>query len=137
MLRSLKRKVDRCEKMLEYLVKRTKKEDDHDFVEQSVDSKYVINGKDVMRIHATGPYNFGFKLLDMLFSKELQKSLLYKSKRSDKEALDIEKVERLVYLVNQRYSNHDDWDEQTLIKKLHQKCRDSSPRNLKHETMSN
>ena len=90
-----------------------------------------------MRIHATGPYNFGFKLLDMLFSKEeLQKSLLYESKRSDKEPLDIEKVQRLVYLVNQRYSNRDDWDEQTLIKKLKQKCRDSAPRNLKHETIS-
>ena len=90
MLRSLKRKVERCEKMLEYLVKRMKKEDDHSIPEdQPVDSKYIINGKNVMRMHVTGPYNFGSKLLDMLFTKEeLRRSLLYETKRSDKAALD-------------------------------------------------
>ena len=76
MLRSLKRKVEHCEKMLEYLVKRMKKEDDHSIPEdQPVDNKYIINR---MRMHATGPYNFGSKLLDMLFTKEeLRRSLLY------------------------------------------------------------
>lgn len=79
-----------------------------------------------MRIRATEPYNFGFQLLDMLFTREeLAKSLLYKTKKSDKPALDAAKVERLIFLVNKRYKSKDDWDENALVKKLNQKCRDS------------
>ena len=38
-----------------------------------------------MTLWAIGPYNFGFQLLDMLFTKdELSKSLLYKTPRSTK-----------------------------------------------------
>lgn len=43
---------------------------------------YLINRKNVMRLPASGPYNFGFQLLDMLFTKEeLRKSLLYVAKK--------------------------------------------------------
>ena len=87
------------------------------------------DGKNVMRIRATGPYNFGSQLLDMLFTRdELGKSLLYQAKKSDKPALDAVKVERLMLLVSKHYGDRDDWDEQTLIKKMNQKCRDSVQR---------
>ena len=67
---------------------------------EPVNSEFIINGKNTMRIPATGPYNFGFQLLYMLFTKdELSKSLLYKTPRSSKLALDEEKVQRLLHLV--------------------------------------
>ena len=67
---------------------------------EPVNSEFIINGKNTMRIPATGLYNFGFQLLYMLFTKdELSKSLLYKTPRSSKLALDEEKVQRLLHLV--------------------------------------
>lgn len=89
------------------------------------DDEYMVNGKNVMRLPATEPYNFGFQLLDMFFTKEeLSKSPLYESKKSDKPALDPLKVEKVLSLVNKRYRHKDNWDENTLVKKLNQKCRD-------------
>ena len=98
------------------------------------DPDNFINGKNVMRIRATGAYAFGFQLLDMLFSKEeLGKSLLFQTKKSNKPALNHAKVERLISLVNKRFGHKDDWDEQTLVSKLNQKCRDSVPKKIKVE----
>jgi len=62
-----------------------------------------------MGMPASGPYNFAFQLLDMMFEKEeLGKSLMYAS-------LDETKVERLLFLINKCYGHKDDWDEKTLI----------------------
>ena len=55
---------------------------------------------------------------------------------SDRAALDPEKIQRLMYLFNQKYQHRTDWDEETLIKKLNQKCRDSAPKNPKLEIVS-
>lgn len=75
----MKRKVDRCEKMLKYLIDTLNEGSTMMKSEQHEDSEYIINGKNVMRIPVSGPYSFGFQLLDMLFTKEeLGKSLLYK-----------------------------------------------------------
>ena len=138
LLKSVKRKVDRCEKMLQCLIDTINVGGDGASFTASaepVNSEFIINGKKNMRIPATGPYNFGFQLLDMLFTKdELSKSLLRKTPRSSKLALDEEKVQRLLYLVEKRYSDRSDWNEKTLISKLNQKCHDSAPKSAKQET---
>ena len=129
--------MERCEKMLEYLINTVNRGESSTFPKstEQVNSEFIINGKNVMRLPATGLYNFAFKLLDMMFTKEeLSNSLLYKAKRSDRSALDSEKVERLIYLVNERYGARDGWDEKTFITKLNQKCRDSGARRIKDET---
>jgi len=36
----------------------------------SLTTVYVIKGKNVMRMPASGPYNFAFQLLDMMFKKK-------------------------------------------------------------------
>lgn len=100
----------------------------------SDNSDYLIKGKNVMRMPASGANNFAFQLLDMMFDKEeLCKSLMYATKKSEKPGLDQTKVARLLFLVDKRYGHKDDWDEKTLIKKLNQKCRDSAPKKVKEE----
>jgi len=70
---------------------------------------YVINGKNVMKLPASGACSFAFQLLDMLFSKEeLGKSLVYQARKSDKPALDETRIEKLMFLVNKRYGDKDD-----------------------------
>ena len=55
----------------------------------------------------------------------LGKSLLFKSKKSQKPALDGEKVQQLLGLIDQKYGDKN-WDIKTLTAKVNQKCRDSS-----------
>lgn len=84
----------------------------------------VVNGVYVMRIPSRDAYSYALRLLDVFFSKEeLGKSLLFKSLKSDKEALDHRKVEQLLQCVEKRYG--DKWDIKTLTAKINQKCRDS------------
>ena len=91
--------------MLQYLVDTINGGDSGSFTkasEESVNSEFITNGKNVMRLPATEPYNFGFQLLDVFYTK-LSKSLLYKTKRSKKSALNEDKVQRLLNLVEKRY----------------------------------
>ena len=129
----MKRKVDRCEKMLKHLIE-TLRGGNIPTSNAEEDDCIFINGKNVMRLSAPGgAYQFGFQLLDMLFTKEeLGKSLLYEAKsKSNKPALDPARVEKLLFLVNKRFGDKDNWDEKTLVKKLNQKCRDSLPKKIK------
>lgn len=72
----------------------------------------------------TVPSSFGLLLLDMLFTKdELADSLLFQSPKSMKSALDTQRVQRLIGLVNKRYG--DNWTIKLLTAKVNQKCRDT------------
>ena len=73
MLKSVRRKVDRCEKMLQYLIDTINVGGDGaSFIASAepVKSEFIINGKNVMRIPATGAYNFGLKLMYVFFTKD-------------------------------------------------------------------
>ena len=131
----MKKRVEKCEKMLEYIIERLDEGDSSSVMKSGPEEgEYIINGKNVMKIRVARPYYFGFYLLDMLFTKEeLAKSLLYESKKSDKPALDPVRVNKVLWLVHKRYDHKDDWDEKTLISKLNQNCRDSAPRKIKQE----
>ena len=51
----------------------------------------------LLRVHSTSPYGYALSLLDTLFTREEQhQSLLFKSKKSDKPALDPVKVEKIL-----------------------------------------
>ena len=61
----------------------------------------------------------------MLFTKEeLKNSLLFKSKKSQKRALDETKVNKLLTLLAKRFGNA--FSMQILTAKINQKCRDST-----------
>ena len=78
-----------------------------------------------MRIPSRDAYSFALQLLTILFSKEeLSASLLFKSKKSEKPALDQGRVEKMLKIIEKRYGN--DWDLKTLTQKVNQKCRDSA-----------
>ena len=84
-----------------------------------------VNGVNVMRIPSRDAYSFGLQLLNILFTKEeLAVSLLFKSKKSEKPALEQGRVEKMLKLIEKRFGN--DWDLRTLSQKVNQKCRDSS-----------
>lgn len=77
----------------------------------------------MLRLPSRDAYSFALQLLDILFTKEeLQSSLLFKSKKSDKPSLDQGRVERMMRLIERRYGN--EWDIKTLTSKVNQKCRD-------------
>lgn len=83
-----------------------------------------IHGINVMTVPSRDAYSFGLLLLDMLFTKdELADSLLFQSPKSMKSALDTQRVQRLIGLVNKRYG--DNWTIKLLTAKVNQKCRDT------------
>jgi len=97
--------VDRCEKM----IKRNLNGGNVPSSTKAEETDYIINGKNVMKLPASGACSFAFQLLDMLFSKEeLGKSLVYQARKSDKPALDETRIEKLMFLVNKRYGDKDD-----------------------------
>ena len=58
--------------MLQYLVDTINGGDSGSFTkssEESVNSEFIANAKNVMRLPATEPYNFGFQLLEMFLNK--------------------------------------------------------------------
>ena len=84
-----------------------------------------VKGIDVMKLPTRDAYSFGLQLLDLLFIKEERVgSLMFKSKKSKKPALDEQKVTQLIELVQLRFGN--DWNMKLLQAKVNQKCRDSS-----------
>ena len=86
----------------------------------------IINGINILRIPSRDAYSYGLRLMDIIFSKEeMGKSLLFKSKKSQKPALDGEKVQQLLGLIDQKYGDKN-WDIKTLTAQVNQKCRDSS-----------
>ena len=69
-------------------------------------------------------YAFALQLMDVLFTKEeLASSLIFPSKKSDKPALDPQRVQQLLNFVDKWYA--DNWDLKTLTTKANHKCRDS------------
>ena len=61
--------------------------------QSTVPSEDIINGIDVINMPTRIVYPFALELLDMFFTpEELAQSLVYKSKRSDKDGLDKDKV---------------------------------------------
>ena len=63
-------------------------------------------------------------MLDALFTKdELKGSLLFKSKKSDKPALDQQRVEKLLGCIDKRFGEK--WDIKKFTAKANQKCRDT------------
>ena len=82
-----------------------------------------VGGVNVLRLPSRDAYSFALQLLDILFTKEeLQSSLLFKSKKSEKPGLDQSRVEKMMRLIERRYGN--EWDIKTLTAKVNQKCRD-------------
>ena len=126
LLVSIAQRVEKIEKMVEKLSRKMKdnskpggsniKEDD-----QSV----IINGVDVLRIPAKDEYSYGLRLMEVLFTKkEMSESLLFQSKKSDRKALDTEKVSQLFDLVDRRYSKNK-LNIKVFKDKANQKCRDT------------
>ena len=61
--------------------------------QSTVPSEDIVNGIDVINMPTRDVYSFALELLDMFFTpEELARSLVYKSKRSDKDGLDKDKV---------------------------------------------
>lgn len=59
----------------------------------AVPSEDLVNEIDVIHMPTRDAYSFGLELLDMLFTpEELAQSLVYKSRRSNKDGLDKDKV---------------------------------------------
>ena len=84
---------------------------------------WQVGGVNVLRLPSRDAYSFALLLLDILFTKEeLQSSLLFKSKKSEKPCLDQSRVEKMMRLIERRYGN--EWDVKTLTSKVNQKCRD-------------
>ena len=102
----------------------------------------IVDGINVIRMPTRDTYSFGLELLDKFFTpEELARSLVYKSKRSDKEGLDKDKVscmflllcnkstqvERIMSLIKKRFS---DVSMKLMVQKMNQKCIDKA-RSLK------
>ena len=91
-----------------------------------------INGVNISTLPAKDAYAYALILLDCLFTKEeLGNSLMYKSSKSPKPALD-EKVNYLLKLVQKKYQPHE-YEIKKLISKINQKCRDSNVIRVKRE----
>ena len=81
--------------------------------EKEGDNTSTINGINVMRISSRDAYRFTLQLMDVLFMKEeLASSLIFQSKKSDKPALDPQRVQQLLNFVDKWYA--DNWDLKTL-----------------------
>ena len=95
--------------------------------EEKNDDCAIINGVNISRLPTRDAYSFGLQLLDLLFTKEeLGASLLFKSKKSPKPALDQARVNKLLNCIEDRYGSND-WTIKELTRKVNQKCRDSIP----------
>jgi len=68
----------------------------------------------------------------LIYKRELGNSLMYKSSKSPKPALDEKKVNHLLELVQKRYQPHK-YEIKKLISKINQKCRDSNVIRVKRE----
>lgn len=96
-------------------------------------SKNVIDEVDISSLPARNAYSYALTVLDTLFSKdELGASLMFKSPKSTKPALDEKRVKQLLTLMQKRYKPHE-YDIKVLISKINQKCRDSSVIKVKKE----
>ena len=72
-----------------------------------------------MRLPARDPYAFGLQLMDSLFSKEeLLTSLLFSSKKSDREHED-----KMLSLIDRQFGQ--DWNLRIFTAKVNQKCHDA------------
>ena len=66
-----------------------------------------LNGINLLRIPARDAYAYALSLMDALFTKqELSSSLIFYSKKSDKPALDRERVDKLLGKYKSTYIAH-------------------------------
>ena len=97
--------IDHIEEMLVNLTRQREKR-----AREPKEVTEVINGVDVSRIRTKDEYSYGLKLMDILFTKtELSESLLFESKKSEKKALDKDRVSLLFNIMDKRYGKHN-WD---------------------------
>jgi hypothetical protein len=76
------------------------------------------------RISAKDPYSYALQAMDVLFTKEeMGPSLIFKSPKSPKPALEKKRISQLLGLVERKFG--DNWDIKILAQKANQKCRDS------------
>lgn len=97
--------------MLQYLINKVNSDEGAIILPSAepANSEFIVNRRNVMRLHATGPYNFGLNCWICFFTKDkIGKSLLYQSSRSTRLVLDEEKVQRIKYLVEKRYHDRTD-----------------------------
>ena len=112
-------KLDVIEKKLDQLLAQ-KKEDD----------QILQGGVNIRNIKADTPQAYGLALLDVFFTKqELKRSLLVKSKISNKPALDTTKVNKIFKMIEEKYGHTKEykrnWNPKAFIRAANQKCRDA------------
>jgi len=94
----------------------------------------VVGGINVSLLPAKDAYAYALILLDALFTKEeLSKSLMFKTNKSSKPALDEERIRRIINLVEKRFPGK--LDMKILKAKVNQKCRDSGVVKVKKEAI--
>ena len=92
---------------------------------EELDEEIVTQNEiNIMRLPSQDAYSYGLQLVNIFFSKEELASLLFKSKTSDKQGLDQERVSKLIQYVEKRYRTS--WDLKWFISKANQKCCDSA-----------
>jgi len=91
-----------------------------------------VGGINVSLLPAKDEYAYALILLDAFFTKEeLSQSLMVKTTKSPKPALDEKRIQRLIHLVEKRYPGK--LDLKVLKNKINQKCRDSGVVKVKKE----
>jgi len=122
--------LNKIEKIEDYICKQNS---DKQGTSTPASKNDFIDGVDISSLPAKDAYGYALTLLDSLFTKEeLGGSLMFKSPKSIKPALDEKKVTQLLTLVQQRYKPHE-YDIKVLISKVNQKCRDSNVIKVKKE----
>jgi len=116
-------KLNKMEEAMKWMVKEMKALRSAGTKKELVESHKgkMIN---VNRIPAKTEYQYGLRLLDVIFSKQqLVGKLMFSSSRSSKPALDKKKIDLLCSLIDKRFGT--DWDISVLTSKINQKCRDA------------
>ena len=124
LLINLARKIDNMEKTMKEFLNTMEDRPSTGVKSEHADDADLVKGVNVMRLPSRDTYSFALQLMDIFFTREeLATSLMFKSKKSDKPALNQAKVERILGYVEKKYG--DSWDIKTLRSKANQKCRDS------------
>ena len=116
--------------MLKTILKKVNRIEEHIFKQQhnceassinegtTTASEDFIHGVNISSLPAKDAYAYALILLDSLFTKEeLGCSLMYKSPKSSKPALDNRRVNQLISLVQKRYKPHE-YNMKILISKM-------------------
>ena len=119
---NLAKKVEKMERGVVQILNELKKMGSSGSPSEVKSESEIINGINVLRIPSRDAYSYGLHLMEVLFTKEeMATSLLFASKKSEKQPLDRERVEKMLSLIEQRYGKTE-WDLKTLTAKANQKC---------------